>query len=86
MTVAENLKAATVSLHFKIEELLDRFRILTKYKMIYEVERREYTATFQQAEQALTLVRRMQEQFDKLNFAPFVNQSKKENLVRKIKH
>ena len=54
--------------------------------MIYEAERKEYTATFKLAEEALMLVRRMQNQFDKLNFTPFVNQNKKEDLVRKIKH
>ena len=34
MTHAEDLKAKTVSLHFKIEELLTRYEVLIKFNLI----------------------------------------------------
>ena len=85
MTEAEKLKAQTVSLHFKVEELHDRFRILEKFKMVQEAERQEFNAKFADADKTIELIRQMQDHFDKLNFTPFVNSTKKQSLVRQIK-
>ena len=86
MHEAENLKANTLSLHFKIEELYDRLQILCKFRMVQETEEAEYKKVLKGAELTLGVVRQMLEKFDQLNFTPFVNQNQKEALARKIRH
>ena len=41
MNEAQRFKAKTVSMHFKIEELSDRFEILNKYKIVKDIEMRD---------------------------------------------
>lgn len=86
MEQAERFKSRTVTLHFKIEELASRYEILVKFKLIkIKEEKKVYTDKLQAAETSLNQIRNLQDEFDKLNFTPFVNTSKKEELVLKIR-
>ena len=74
MQHAENFKAKTVTLHFKVEELLDRFNTLCKFKIIRDrADKVVYEERFQEAEKAIARIRELQDAFDRLNFTPFVN-------------
>ena len=53
--------------------------------MIHPTENKDYQARFKESNDTVKLLRRMQEQFDKLNFTPFVNTRKKEEMIGRIK-
>ena len=58
MNEAQRFKAKTVSMHFKIEELSDRFEILNKYKIVKDIETRDtMKGQFIEFDQALNEIR-----------------------------